>query len=115
LDRSELTLAISAGLVGALLLGWILHWMFARLGQSAAPRNARRASDLAHRLHAAEEAQHRAESRLREIEHDLRARAVDLQAELDATAATLERERAASEELRAAYRATMTERAASPT
>jgi len=110
MDRERLILAVAGALVGAVAIGWVLHWIFSRVNGVSGPRNARRTADIAHRLHAAEDAQHRAETRLREVEGDLRQRIVDLQAELSATGQTLERERAASEELRAAYRQSMAER-----
>ena len=89
--------AVAGALVGAVLIGWVLHWMFSRANGVSGPRNARRTADLAHRLHLAEEAQHRAEARLREVEVDLRQRNVDLQAELAAVQQTLERVRAEAE------------------
>ena len=60
MDRNELTLAIAGALVAAFLLGWMLRWAFGRLN-AAGPRNAARTADIAARLHAAEDAQHRAE------------------------------------------------------
>ena len=110
MDRNELTLAIAGALVAAFLAGWVLHWIFSRLNRPAGPRNSRRTADMAARMHAAEEAQHAAEAKLREVEGDLRHRVAELQSELDATQETLERERSQGEELRAAYRAAMTER-----
>lgn len=110
MHRDQMILAMAGALVGAVLVGSVLHWIFSRVNGVSGPRNARRTADLAHRLHAAEEAQHRAEARLREVEVDLRQRNVDLQSELAAVQQTLERERGAGEELRAAYRQAMTER-----
>ena len=103
MDRNDLTLAIAGALVAAFLLGWMLRWAFARLN-TAGPRNAARAADLAARLHRAEDAQHRAERRLAEVEAEASRRLVELQAELDDARATLERCEAGAEEVRAAYR-----------
>jgi hypothetical protein len=105
LDRSELTFAIAAALVGAVLVGWILRWLFGRMN-AAGPRNAARTAGLAARLHAAEEAQLRAETRLAEVEGDL----AELQSELDAALAALARAQGQAEEVRAAYRRAMGER-----
>lgn len=110
MHRDQMILAMAGALFGAVLIGWVLHWIFSRANGVSGPRNARRTADLAHRLHAAEEAQHRAEARLREVEVDLRQRNVDLQSELAAVQQTLERERVAGEDLRTAYRQAMTER-----
>ncbi len=111
MDRNDLTLAVAAALVGAVLLGWILHMLFARLNTGSGPRSIKRTADMAHRLHDAEEAQHRAETRLRQVEGDLQARVTELTAELDASNAALLRAREQTEEIRAAYRQTMETRA----
>lgn len=107
MDRNNLTLAIAAGLVAAVLLGWILHAIFARLSNGAGPRSIKRTADMARRLHDAEEAQHRAESRLKQVEGDLGPRVSELQAELDASNAALLRAREQTEEIRTAYRQAM--------
>ena len=105
MDRNELMLAIAGALFGALLLGWILHWMFARINRAEGPRSFRRAADMASRLHAAEIARGRAETRLAEVEGDLRQRLADTERELETALRSLDRERARAEEIRAAYRA----------
>ena len=103
MDRNDLTLAIAGALVAAFLLGWMLRWAFGRLN-AAGPRNAARTADLAAQLHAAEDAQHRAERRLAEVEAEASRRLVELQAELDDARATLEQSEAEAEDVRAAYR-----------
>ena len=110
MDRNELMLAIAGALFGALLLGWILHWMFARINRAEGPRSFRRAADMASRLHAAEIARGRAETRLAEVEGDLRQRLADrriadTERELETALRSLDRERTRAEEIRAAYRA----------
>ena len=105
MDRNELMLAIAGALFGALLVGWILHWMFARINRAEGPRSIRRTTDMASRLHAAETARSRAETRLAEVEGDLRQRLADTERELDTALRALDRERAQTEEIRAAYRA----------
>jgi len=104
-DRDELMIAIAGALFGALLLGWVLHWMFARINRAEGPRSIRRTADMASRLHAAEIARGRAENRLAEVEGDLRQRLADTERELEAALRTLDSERAQAEEIRAAYRA----------
>ena len=103
MNRNELTLAIAAALVGAFLLGWILRWFFGRLNATG-PRSMARTARMAAQLHAAEEAQHRAEARLTEVEADLRQRLADLNAELVTTQDALKRAEEQAEDLRAAYR-----------
>ena len=105
MDRNELMLAIAGALFGALLLGWILHWMFARINRAEGPRSFRRAADMASRLYAAEIARGRAETRLAEVEGDLRQRLADTERELETALRSLDRERTRAEEIRAAYRA----------
>ncbi len=105
MDRDELMLAIAGALFGAMLLGWILHWMFARINRAEGPRSIRRTADMASRLHAAEAARSRAETRLAEVEQDLRQQLADTERELDTALRALDRERNQTEEIRAAYRA----------
>lgn len=107
MDRNELTLAIAGALVAAVLVGWVLRWIFARMSNAAGPRSIRRTADLAAQLHAAEEAQARAEARLASVEADLGGRLAEMQAEIEAANRALERERDQSEQIRAAYREAM--------
>jgi hypothetical protein len=109
LDRSELTFAIAAALVGAVLLGWILRGLFGRLN-GMGPRSAALTANMASRLHTAEAAQLHAETRLAEVEADLGRRLGELQSELDAALAGLSDALAQADEVRAAYRQLMAER-----
>ena len=110
MTRAELTLAIAAALFLAVLLGWMLRWMFGRM--NAGPRSLARTADLAERLHAAEDAQARAEARLAEVEADLSHRLAMLHAELDSAHDRLARAEAQTEEIREAYRRALLERGA---
>ena len=103
MDRNDLTLAIAGGLVAAFLLGWILRWFFGRLNATG-PRSLARTARMATQLHAAEEAQHRAEARLAEVEADLRQRLAEAHAELVTTQDALARAEEQAEEIRTAYR-----------
>jgi hypothetical protein len=109
MDRSDLTLAIAGALFAAFLLGWTMRWAFGRLN-TAGPRNAARAADLAARLHAAEDGQARAETRLAEVEAEASRRLAELQAEVDGARAAAGQAEAQSEEIRAAYRRALGER-----
>lgn len=83
MSRTELTLALAAVFVAAVLLGWILRWGFGRVNRISLT-GAGASNDLAARLHAAEEAQAEAirdrdrtageyQNRLRETEAELAA------------------------------------------
>lgn len=107
MDRTELTLAIAASLVGALLLGWVLGWLFARLNRQSGPRDLREAADMASRLQEAEEAAARAQARLQATEADLGGRLAEVQRELEGAYQQIAREQARTEEIREAYRVAM--------
>jgi hypothetical protein len=109
MDRNELTLAIAGALVGAFLLGWILRWFFGRMNASG-PRGIARTATMAAQLHAAEEAQQRAEWRLAESEEENAHRVAELEAELAASRDALARAEAATEDIRAAYRKALIDR-----
>ncbi len=107
MDRNELTLAITAGIAAAVLLGALLGWIFARLNGPSGPSSMRRSADLATRLHAAEAEAVQARARLAEIEGEFGQRLSDLQRDLDAAREQLVREQARTEEIREAYRTAM--------
>lgn len=100
MSRTELTFAVAATLIGAVLLGWLLAWITSRLNDRK-PGDLAQASDLAERLHAAEGR-----------EADLGARLDEAEAELAAALDRLAQERAHTEEIRAAYREAMQRRGA---
>jgi hypothetical protein len=77
------------------------------LNGPAGPRSIRHTSDLAARLHTAEEAAARAEAKLAAVQADLGGRLAETGRELDAAYQHLAREQARTEEIREAYRAAM--------
>ena len=88
LTGAQLAAAISAVLAGAVMLGWILHWFWARLSSAGSGRS--RLAEMTDRLHeadrareAADAARLSAESLLVEREVELQARLAELQAHLD--------------------------------
>ena len=107
MDRTELTLAIAAALVAAVLFGWILRWIFGRLNSPSGADGVQRTAELATRLHEAEAEAERARSRLAAVEADLGQRLAEVQRELAEAQQELERERANTQEIRDAYRAAM--------
>jgi hypothetical protein len=109
MDRNEMTIAIAAALIGAFLLGWATRWLFGRMNASG-PRNAARTADMATRLHAAEDARHRAEHRLAAVEAEATRRVQELRAEAEGARGALAQSEAQVEEVRAAYRRVLLER-----
>jgi cytochrome c biogenesis factor len=103
-DRNELTIAIAAALIAAVLLGWCLRWIFSSINNAAGPRSIKQTARMAARLHHAEEAQLAAETRLAQVEADLTQRLDQVQAELDTAYANLGQARNQTEEVREAYR-----------
>lgn len=104
MDRTELTAALSAALLGAVLIGWILHWLYSRLNDKSGPRSIKQTALLVERVHDAEEARLAAEARLQIVEKDLNERISQMQAEMDAAHESLEAARDETEQIRTAYR-----------
>lgn len=67
MDRAELTLIVAGALIAAMMLGWILRWMFGRLNS----RDSASGVSLAARLAEAEAARALAEGRLITAQEDL--------------------------------------------
>lgn len=104
MDGNELTLLVTGALLVAVLVGWVLHWIYARMNNPSGPRSIKQTARMAERLHDAEDAQHAAETRLATVEADLGQRIAEMQAELDAAHESLEAARDETETIRAAYR-----------
>ena len=78
LTGAQLATAITAVLVGAIMLGWILHWIWARLADAGAETAL--LSEMTDRLHAAERAREAAEDARRHAELALAAREAEMEA-----------------------------------
>ena len=88
LTGAQLATAITAVLVAAIVLGWILHWIWTRL--SSAGSDTARLAEMVDRLHeadrareAAEDARRLAENLLAAREDEMERRLADMQAHLD--------------------------------
>lgn len=100
MNSTELTLAIAAAFMIAVLIGWTLRWLFSRLNQSSANITAG-SNELAARLHTAEEARDAAFRERDEAVRDLRNRLDQTEAELAAAMDGLGNARREAEALRA--------------
>jgi hypothetical protein len=105
MDRTELTAVLMAALFGAVLTGWVLHAVYARINRTAGPRSIRQTALLVEQLHACEDAREKIEARCRAAEQDFVQRVSEMQAELEAAHASIEAARDETEEIRAAHRA----------
>jgi ABC-type bacteriocin/lantibiotic exporter with double-glycine peptidase domain len=103
-DHDKLTLVLTGSFFGAVLLGWLLHWLFARLNTKSGPRSIKQTALLVERVQAAEDAKLVAEGRLQAVENDLTQRLAQMQAELDSAHVGLEEARDETEQIRDAYR-----------
>lgn len=89
MSGTELALAVAAVLVFAVIVGWVLHWLWVRMGMAASGAEAE-LRDMTERLHradmareTAEEARIRAESRLAAREDEMETRLTVMQTRLD--------------------------------
>jgi chromosome segregation ATPase len=80
LTGAQLATAISAVLVAAITLGWILHWIWTRL--ASAGGDAARLAEMVDRLHEAERAREAAEDARRLAETLLAAREAEMERSL---------------------------------
>lgn len=89
LTGAQLTIAIAAVLVAAIVLGWFLHWLWTRLSNAAISDTAR-ITEMVNRLHeadrareVAEDAKELAENLLASREAEMENRMAAMQARLD--------------------------------
>lgn len=89
LSGAQLATAISAVLIAAILLGWILHWLWVRLSNAAISDTAR-ITEMINRLHeadrareAAQDAKELAENLLASREAEMENRMAAMQARMD--------------------------------
>lgn len=101
LTGSELTTAITAVLIGAVCVGFLLHWVWVALTRRS---DAARLGEMAGRLHEADDAREKseaartaAETRLAQVEAETAAQLAAMQARVDGVAG--EREAALQAEL----------------
>lgn len=83
LTSSQLATAISAILASAVLLGWVLHWLWSRT-QRRARGNRSEVADMAERLHSSDDARERAVQAREQAESLLVSRESEMQARFDA-------------------------------
>ena len=81
LTGPQLATAITAVLLSAILLGWILHWLWGRL-TSAAISDTARITEMVNRLHEADRAREAAEETLANERARLSAREAEIEAHL---------------------------------
>lgn len=93
LTGAQLATAITAVLVVAIAIGWVLHWIWSRLASTGS--DTARLAEVVNRLHeadrareAAEQARELAENLLSAREAEMEERIAELQARLDALADT---------------------------
>ncbi|MFS4437141.1 hypothetical protein ACMA5I_02895 [Paracoccaceae bacterium GXU_MW_L88] len=91
MDRDELTWIVAGGIFAAIVLGWILHWIYSMLAHPH--RKEAQTAELATRLHDAEEALTEARQQAQKLEADMNFRLGQKQAEYDAAMEALEEAR----------------------
>lgn len=107
MDKNSLMITVVIALVGAVCLGWVLRWVFSGLNNGAGPRSIKQTSDIAGRLHEAEDAREAAVTQLFKTEAEFELRIKQLQAELVVSEENLAKARGQTEEIRQAYRDAM--------
>ncbi len=83
MNRTELTLLVAATFMVAILIGWILRWLYSRLGQAGLETSGN-SNELAARLLKAEEDRDAAYRDRDETLADMKKRLVQTEAELSA-------------------------------
>ncbi|MEL6477389.1 MAG: hypothetical protein AAFR17_08685 [Pseudomonadota bacterium] len=83
LDASQLSIAISAVLAGAIVLGWILHWLWVRAHRHSGSDLAR-VQEMVTRLHRADQLREQAEEARQRAEHLLSSREAEMTTRMQA-------------------------------
>jgi len=83
MNRTELTVLVAATFMVAILIGWILRWLYGRIGQAGLSTGSA-SNELASRLHAAEEARDAAFKERDETLGEMKRKLVQTEAELSA-------------------------------
>lgn len=100
MNRTELTILLAVVFVLAVLLGWVLRWMFSRINRAGLEARSQ-SNEMAERLHAAEEARDEARRDRDDAIADMQNRLRETEAELRAAMEGLGEARRQSEDLRA--------------
>lgn len=82
MNRTELTVLVASTFMIAILIGWLLRWLFTRINRSGLSSG--HSNDLAARLHAAEEARDKAYADRDATVKDVQNRLAQTEAELAA-------------------------------
>ncbi|MEM9429261.1 MAG: hypothetical protein AAGA32_07160 [Pseudomonadota bacterium] len=107
MDRTELTLVVGVALFAAVLLGWVLRWIYGLLNPPPPPPPVPD-SDWAEYAKSCEQERDAAQARLAEVERDLQSKIVQANAELEATMDGLRDARREVNELRSKLDGAMT-------
>ncbi len=99
MDRTELTLIIASGLFIAIVIGWVLRWIYELLTPPPPPEPVPD-SEWAEYAKGCEQERDTAVARLAEVERDLSNRLTQSQAELEAAMDGLRGARQEAQELR---------------
>ncbi|SOH92704.1 hypothetical protein SAMN06273572_101552 [Monaibacterium marinum] len=104
MTRSDLVIAMTVALVGAVLLGWVLRWIYSGLAR-AGTAMVETVDSMTARLTQAEEGQAAIAAQLAATDQSLRSQLREKQAELDAAMDGLRTARQQNSEWQAAYEA----------
>lgn len=98
MNRTELTVLVASTFMIAILIGWVLRWLFSRINRSGLGGG--HSNDLAARLHASEEARDKAYSERDATVKDVQNRLAQTEAELSAAMEGLGNARREADDLR---------------
>jgi len=104
MTRSELVIAMTVALLGAVVLGWILRWIYGGMARAGTAK-VETVDDMTARLAQAEEGQATIAAQLAATDQSLRGQLREKQAELDAAMDGLRTARQQISDWQAAYEA----------